>query len=105
MGYVDYKIAFSLKRPGACDILVYVGVWVICQVMILSPQDFYCFLGILLQLKQKREVNQVKHPVGSYREMKNILSCVFQKSNYFGFSFIVEYVNINFYTYCNITMQ
>lgn len=38
------------------DILVNIGVWVICQDMILSPQNFHSFLGILLQLEQKKEL-------------------------------------------------
>lgn len=78
--------------------------------MILSPQDFYCFLGILLQLKHKKgskslcslcSLNTTCAVTAKIQQMKKLNTfhlVFFEKSNYFGFIFIVEYVIISTYT-------
>ena len=48
-------LALPERWPIWGDILVNVGVRMICQDMILRPQDFHSFLGILFQLEPESE--------------------------------------------------
>lgn len=49
------RLLSPCHKIDSLDILVDVGVGVICQDVVLCPQDFHGLLGIFLQLDQRRE--------------------------------------------------